>query len=325
LRGSIIKNTKSENLFFKNSNASGVIFDGSKISGMRVEKTNMSGSLFRDSHIEGGKPWTGSKFRNAEFKNSHISHVEFAAKRYQHFTDRYYREPLVRKKIFEGVAALRTRFARVKGRFNLKGVTLNGSVFSKSSFEDLSLSGMSISETTFDKCGFLFSSLSKANVAGSSFTESIFDGVNARGLRAKGSDFSGVFFGSNENACDFSNSDFSDSNFSGAQIGNSKVKGSNWKGAETQTLEVFRFNDNPLTTASGQSGDIPSLKKTSYEHYSLSDAAKKMGIADNAFEFLVLSKAIDVRHNLTKHRVEKDFDVSLNHIPVWQMQNLPQV
>lgn len=322
--GAIIRDCQVSGLSMMDTSATGLIVDRSKMS-LDVFDSDLSGALIKESQIKGHGPWEDVRLRNAHIVDSTIEGVTLRVGVEDRVADSYY-ESIVTSAIKDFFLASRNRKNKRRHLGNLKGLTIENSALNSVEFQDSDLSKSTIRNSEFLSCTFLSTKMSGLNVEGSEFRSSRFIKVNARKLRASGSNFERAVMGSNDDRSDFSGSDFSEANFKLSVLGNSKVKGCKWTKANTSGMEIFdHIKGTPLSVAEGHSGDVASLKETSYEHYSLPQAAKKMGATDKAFEFLVVSGAVEVRHNLTKQKVSEDFDISMNHIPAWQMQNLPKV
>lgn len=325
LQGMKLENSEVTDLTLWDTKAAGLIVNNSSLSEVIFEKVDLSGSLIQNSKITGSGDsfaWEEINMENAVIKDSEINNVKLRVEYWRYTNENYYTTKIDKWWKDRKIRKKNERIQKKEKNF-CNNLQISGSTFNNCAFQRPRLANTKIENSKFINTRFMQTDMRNLNVSHNSFEGSKFSNVQGGGLQAEGTNFSGATFGSDSESCDLQNSNFSNAIFDDATIGNTNVRGSTWKGAKTNNMHVFKIDDAPLTVVESSSGEIDTLNRTSYEHYSLRDAAEKMGGTDKAFEFLVVSGAVDVRHNLTKQRIKSDFDPSMNHIPVWQMQNLP--
>lgn len=337
------KNSTIDGLWFANSNLQGTKIEGTQITNMRtlqvqasgmilvkssidevvMGETDLRGALIYNSTIKSNRvmDWEKINLENAIIKNSELEGVGFYVPSFSYVDENYYSTKLGKWWLDRRINKRNKRLAK-KAKRHWKNTQVENSTFTNCKFASVRLADAKLTNSQFVDSTFFKTDMTNMDVRGNSFAGSSFFQVKGVGLQAENTNFSNVSFGKNNEKSDMRNSNFTNAVFDDAEIGNTNLRGSIWKGAKTDKMHVFKIDNSPLTVVENSSGEITTLNQTSYEHYSLYDAAKKIDATDKAFEFLVVSGSIDVRHNLTKQRIEKDFDPSINHVPVWQMQNL---
>lgn len=167
---------------------------------------------------------------------------------------------------------------------------LRGTVFDRASLVSADLSNTKSEMVVFlgadlSRTKMVDSDLRYAKMDGSNCFEADFSGSNMRDVSCRATDF---------RKADLTNVDISGGDFSGAY----------WAGAKTFNMVIRLGSD------------------TVYEKYKFGEARDRLAVADQRFEFLVSSKALEVRDNDTLQVVSSGFDIEKHHIPVWALKNM---
>lgn len=310
MQGMIFENVEGRGLIMNKSDGAGMIVQDTQLENLNVFKSDLSGSLFKNTHFK-GNGYT-SALINVKLRNATMDNVRFSSLTWKTTapSDNFYINLL----------------KAIRAKNQTKNLTIQNCIFRGSELSALDLRKSKILSSNFNKTSFSNVLISGLDLSGSSFTQGKFYKTQGQRLKANYTDFSGSTFGANEDGSNFSGSDFSNADFTDTVLNNSNFKKSKWDNANTSEMIIFPdLGHERISTVNEENGTVKTLKDTSYEHYSLHDAAKELGATEKAFEFLVVSGAVEVRHNLTKSKVKENFNTSLNHIPVWQMQNLKKL
>lgn len=240
-------------------------------------------------------------------------------------------------------------------RSNLEGANLANVVMRYAVVKDTQAKGAKISRSVFDNVDFSNTDLSSIECEGATFTRVDFTNAEMEGTAFKDCVIQGIFrlsysSGLNFASCDLTGSDFSDTewynlrllktdaidtNFSNAVFNSvtfnytdftgsvfenvdcdealfdtCDLRGVYWGGAKTSSMRV----------SSDKSLMQPKPRLAKYDVSSFEDAIRQMKLTKNQFEFLVTSRAIEVRDEKGEI-VLSGFNPSLHRIPQWAIDN----
>lgn len=154
---------------------------------------------------------------------------------------------------------------------------------------------------TAPKVNFSNMNFSRSNMEGGIFLDAKFTGANLSQVRFHGA----MLKGADLRFTDLSGADLSNADLSDAKLLVSNLTGVNWKGVNLSGAVIATgISDGAL-----------------YDKYDFYQAAKELKLTEKQIEFLITSKAIEVRDNQTLDIVEEGFDPEKHHIPAWVIQN----
>lgn len=202
----------------------------------------------------------------------------------------------------------------------LRNVDFNGSIFEDSDISHcqiraykrdksspFSMRNCDLSSTKFDsgmlhESEFIRCNVSEMEIVGANAKRISFEGSSGSRISFRESHGKHLWVGSiGMEGCDFSGANLTDVHLHGVDI-----RGAKW-------------DDSSVTVSSH-----PLMGTVKYDRYSLHEALKQSGLTEKQFEFLVLSKAIEVR-NFRGEIVEENFDLQEHHIPAWTYNQLQTI
>lgn len=158
--------------------------------------------------------------------------------------------------------------------------------------------------------------LEGANLMRTTFQECNFDDANFRKGNMKGVEMIGTAKGAN----------FEGANLRGAHLVECDISGANFEGADLQGAWLPPNLDNVNLSRK----QIDALFQNASGHYtytqkSFEETVADLGITNSQFEFMVTSGVIQVRDNTTRKKVDRNFDPTLHHVPIWEIRNAKKV
>ena len=175
--------------------------------------------------------------------------------------------------------------------------------------------------------------LSHKNLSGFTFEAVTVDSVNFEGADLSETTWNAKIFSWNNQKNSHTSIIWRNCNFNGANLTamqNDKIiisfctlQQTNFENVNFENLSFYGENDlTGATLNSTQFSTIKDKSKIVYEQNTFTQAAKQLKLDDKKFEFLVLSKVINVYDNLTQNLVTAEFNPSEHHVPDWEIKSV---
>lgn len=184
----------------------------------------------------------------------------------------------------------------------------------------------------FSKTDFLYPvRLPGVNLAGANFKDTVMSIANLEGANLDGTDWTDAKMTGRSWEIDvkdplsFKNASLRNANLTGAQFQLADMSGCDLTGAtlkgamlpsDLTNIDISRSQFEQLTDGT-LSYKSPGTYK--YKKHTFDEAVKELNLDEQRFEYLVLSKVIQVRDNDTNEIVTSNFDPDLHHVPAWEM------
>lgn len=311
---------KIESCYFPEANFKDLTFDGVQFIGCNFDEANLKqvtfkncifkGCSFQNAKIQG----QGNFSNHKDWENNQLTGCSFEAT------------------LFENVEIASSAFQACTFDSNEMSVAaFYGCQMSDTQIHDTNFELVDFGDSVFDECTFASCKfrLRKANlvygehdftVQNSQILYGNFSDSHLRGANIVDTIIKDTFFlktdGPNLNlsGTTIENSSFVDcelpsTDFTGGSVKECEIEETNFAGSEWDNTKVAW---GPIYAT----GEV-------YEQYSFNSAIKLFGVSEKQFEFMVISKAIEVRDNKTKQKVTSNFDPRKHHIPVWTVKNFP--
>lgn len=303
-----------DNARFSKNKMIKVSFENCTLKGAKWENVNLTNVNIFSSDM------TSMELNGVIASGATMSRVNLAR---SSIVDSYFKESAFS---FESTKKIKKLFRTIiEDTQDAAGLQIRDSDFISCEFRKNDFSETSLHNVSFDNSSLRSVKLTGAQMEGTiSFEGSWMESVRGANQDYSNANFRNTQFADNEGRSDMSGSNFSGANFTGAIIGNTNVKRSNWAGADTSDLQIFP-DATSVAVLSAPDRPVQDQSNNSYEHYSFEEVAKDKGYSDKQIEFLVLSGVIEVRNNHSKLKENKNIHPDHHHIPVWSVQNLPDV
>lgn len=161
-----------------------------------------------------------------------------------------------------------------------------------------------------------------ANLQGANFSRTRFMQANLEGSDLRGTKWNNAILVYKIN---MRNVDLRGADLREVDLTKADLSGANLEGVDlSRTRMPFDLREISLTSEQVKQIELVSgdMRKHSYRSMGFERLIKELEVSEKEFEYLVLSRVIEVRDNDTGKIVDSNFDPELHHVPFWSVEKV---